>query len=268
MFMVKSFLFLIVIGLLIVVYIRYLEAKSVFFPYKGLDGDPSLMQLTYEDVFIKTADNVDLHGWFIPYPGSKFTMLYCHGNGGNITTRLDKLLIMHQLQINIFAIDYRGYGRSKGVPTESGVYLDVKSAYDYLIHKLNLYPDNIILYGESLGGAIIVDLASKVEVGALILEGTFSSGKDIGKIIYPFIPKIFIPNAYDSLKKIRDIRKPKLFIHSQIDKVIPFELGEKLYKASLEPKKFISIVGAHGTAFVESKYKITKEITQFIDNLE
>ncbi len=266
--MLKLFVFLIVTGFLIVIYVRYLQSKSVFFPYKELEGDPSLMELTFEDVFLKTADNVDIHGWFIPYPGSEFTMLYCHGNAGNITTRLDKLLTMHQLRINVLAIDYRGYGRSKGVPTESGVYLDAESAYDYLIHKLNLDPGRVVLYGESLGGAVIIDLASKVEVGALVLEGTFSSGKDIGKKFYPFIPKIFIPNLFDSLNKIKKINKPKLFIHSNIDEVIPFDLGKKLYEASPEPKKLFPIKGTHGTAFVESQYETSKEIARFIENLK
>ena len=156
---------------------------------------------------------------------------------------------------------------SEGKSSEKGIYLDAEIAYKHLVTELNVAPDNIIVYGESLGGAVAVDLASQVKVGAVILEGTFSNGKDMGKELYPYIPKFMFPNIFDSLRKIKDVGVPKLFIHSKEDTVVPLSLAKRLYNAASEPKSFVEITGEHGNAFLVSKKECMEAVLSFINQL-
>lgn len=157
--MLKLIIYIAVAAGAVSLYAKYLEANSVFFPLKGLQTSPAEVGLTFQDVYLTTEDNIKIHGWFIPFQGAEYTLLFCHGNAGNISTRLDKILVLRQSKVNIFIIDYRGYGLSSGKPKELGIYLDVQAGYDYLINKRDLSLDQIILYGESLGAAVIIDLA-------------------------------------------------------------------------------------------------------------
>jgi len=252
---------------IIFLYIKYIESKSIFFPEKSIDSTPAAAGLKFEQVEILSSDNLKLGGWFITHPQSTKTILFFHGNAGNISNRLDKIALIHKIKANIFIINYRGYGNSQGKPSEKGIYLDGQAAYDYLVNQRSIKPQSIILYGESLGGTVAVDLASKQEVGGLILEGTFSSGKDIGHRLYPFLPKFILPNLFDSLTKISNISAPKLFMHSKEDAVVAFDLGKKLYDASPEPKKFITLKGAHNSMFIDSQSQYLKALSDFIKSL-
>jgi len=263
-----KFIVYIVVGLgLVFLYVKYLEAKSVFFPSKGLQASPKDIGLTFQDIYLNTKDGVQIHGWFIPGQEAKYTLLFCHGNGGNLSGRLDKILILRQAKVNIFIIDYRGYGLSSGKPKELGIYLDAQAGYDYLIDKRGTDPEQIILYGESIGAAVIIDLASREKVGGLIAEGAFSSGRDIGKELYPYVPKFILPNIFDSLGKINKIKVPKLFLHSAGDEVVPIKLGEKLYRAAPEPKYFVEVSGGHNSIYFGSKDKYLVSIIAFLDKL-
>jgi len=265
--MLRLIIYIVVSLGLIFLYAKYLEAKSVFFPSKGLGASPADIGLTFRDVYLNTKDGVQIHGWFLPHQEAKYTLLFCHGNGGNLSGRLDKILILHEAKVNIFIIDYRGYGLSSGKPKESGIYLDAKAGYDYLISKKNIKPEQIILYGESLGAAVTIDLASRDTVGGLIAEGAFSSGRDIGKVFYPYVPKFILPNIFDSLGKINKIKVPKLFLHSAGDEVVPIKLGEKLYRAAPEPKYFVEVSGGHNSIYFGSKDKYLVSIIAFLDKL-
>jgi len=248
-------------------YIKYIQSQSVFFPSKNIEVTPEKIGLSFSDVYIKTSDNLTIHGWFIPCKDSKHTLLFLHGNGGNISHRLEKIRLLYNTGVNIFIIDYRGYGKSESIPTEQGMYKDALAAYFYLVKNLSIDCKNIILYGESLGGVAAVDLSSKREVGGMILEGVFSSGKDIGKELYSFIPKFMFPNVFNSLEKINKASIPKLFIHSKNDEIVPYDLGRKLYEASGEPKLFIEVTGGHNTSFIDSKKDYLDSITEFIRNI-
>ena len=248
-------------------YITHIERKSVFFPLKGLQAFPSDFNLAFRDVYLTTKDNIKLHSWFIPHEGAAYTLLFCHGNGSNISNRLDKILVLHQAKVNIFIIDYRGYGLSSGRPTEKGVYFDAQAGYDYLINRGDINPEQIILYGESLGSAVIIDLACREKVGGVIVEGAFSSGRDMGKILYPYIPKNILPDIFNSLEKIKRITAPKLFLHSLDDEIVPLELGEKLYQKAPEPKYFIKVSGGHNDICFEAKDKYLVAITVFLSKL-
>ena len=190
-----------------------------------------------------------------------------HGNAGNISTRLNTIQLLKEVGLNIFIIDYQGYGQSQGKPSEEAIYIDAKAAYDYLLNKQNTKPEQIILYGESLGTAAAVNLASEVEIKAMILEGGFSRGRDMVKRLCPFLPAFLFPNNFDSLSKIKKVRAPILFIHSPDDEMVPINLGKKLYNAALGLKDFVEITGSHNTAVLDSSKKFIDSITAFIDKL-
>lgn len=252
---------------LIVGYIKYLENRGLFYPMKAVEFYPSGFGITFEDVYIKTKDGLNINGWFIPHHNAKYTLLFCHGNAGNIGHRLDKLQMFSDIGVNILIIDYRGYGKSKGRPSEKGFYLDIEAAYNYLVVDRKIPPQRIILYGESLGAAVAIDLAVKAKVGAIIAEGAFSDEKDMARNIYPFMPAFILSYKFDSLGKIRKVGVPKLFIHSIDDDIVPFELGYKLYNAAYGPKEFVKIRGGHNNAFLNSKEKYISSISSFIAKL-
>lgn len=252
--------------LLIVGYLRYIERRSIFFPAKEISYLPSEAGLEFEDVTFRALDNTNINGWFMPSPGAKDTMLFCHGNAGNISHRMEKIQFFHSLGLNVFIFDYRGYGKSQGSPNESGLYQDVKAAYDYLLSR-GIASNNIIGYGESLGGAVIIDLAVKNKLKGLIAECAFSSLKDMIKNIYPFLPHWALASRFDSLSKIKLIKTPKLIIHSKNDEIVPYKLGEKLYEYADREKEFLQIHGGHNSCFFESEDILRGKIGDFIRRL-
>lgn len=242
-------------------YVRYLEKNSLYYPSRQLEFDPSDIGLAYDEVFFEASDGIKLHGWFVPAQGSNIFVVFVHGNGGNISHRMDKIRVFNEQRVNFFIFDYRGYGKSRGVPDEKGLYLDIKAAYDFIKTK---YPAaKIVVYGESLGGALAIDLASKEDVGGLILEGTFTSVADMAKTIYPWMPAIFLKTKFDSLSKIPQITAPKLLLHSEFDNIVPFRMGKQLYDAAQEPKKFVILDGLHNDGFFVSVVRVRKELKEF-----
>jgi len=252
----------------IFLYIRYLEHKSIFFPVRQLEATPENIGLKFEEVIFDTEDGKQIHGWFIPADGADKILIFCHGNAGNISHRLEKIDLFHRLGINILIFDYRGYGKSKGISSEIGLYRDTHSSYNYVRDKKGFPPENIIVFGESLGSVAAVDLASSEAVGGLITEGIFTNAKDMGRRIYPFIPAFFYSVRMDSLSKIKRVYCPKLIMHSINDEVIPFELAKKVFENAPPPKKFVQLEGAHNTTFIDSREKYTFSIASFLSSLE
>jgi hypothetical protein len=253
--------------IIILAYIKYLEKKGLYYPVKEIEFYPDSVGLPFEDVYLNTQDGVKINGWFIPHPKTRYTLLFCHGNAGNIGNRMDKILLLRKLDLNIFIIDYRGFGKSQGRPTEKGFYLDAQAAYNYLLNARKITPQEIILYGESLGTAVAIDLAAKQKVKALILEGAFSSGKDMAVTIYPFLPKFIFSNMFDSLTKIKKIDAAKLFIHSRNDEIVPFTLATKLFNAAKDPKYFLETAGDHNNSFLDFQEDYISSIAAFIKKL-
>ncbi len=265
--MIRGIIFIAVILAFIIGYAKYIENRGVYFPMKEIQFNPGLLGFSFEDVYIKTQDNIRINGWFIPADKARYTLLFYHGNAGNIGHRLEKIMLLHKLALNIFIIDYRGYGRSQGRPGEQGIYLDAQAAYDYLTNERRINPEQIILYGESLGCAAVIHAAAANKVGALIVEGAFTRGRDMARRIYPFLPAFLFSDSFDSLSKIKSIAAPKLFIHSTNDEIVPFALARQLYEAAGEPKRFAEIRGGHNSAFLDSQQEYISAIKEFTEGL-
>ena len=261
-----KFLFWLIAAIIIfIVWVRYIERHSIYFPMKGNTTTPESIGLPYEENYFTTSDNVRLHGWFIPNKErSAYTVIFCHGNAGNISHRLEKIALLYKLGLSIFIFDYRGYGKSEGSPSEQGLYKDVDAAYKYLTKERGISKDDIVLYGESIGGAVCINLAAKSDSRALITEEAFTSTKDMAKIYYPFMPHFMLSSKLDSVSKIKNVKCPKLIIHSINDEIVPFRLGEKLFDAARPPKKFLKIQGSHNTCFLDSEEEFTEGIRSFL----
>ena len=266
-FTTRVLLYLVLIFVLMQGYVRLIETRSLFFPNRTILVTPEFIDIPYEDLYITTADGIKFNGWFLTERDARYTLLFLHGNAGNIGDRLDKLEILRKAALNIFIIDYRGYGKSQGSPSEQGVYTDALAAYGYLINERKINPQEIILYGESLGSAVAIDLAAKERIKALIVEGAFSSGEDMAKIIYPLVPRFFFRGKLDSLAKIKEIKAAKLIIHSRNDEVVPIKLSRKLFDNARGPKEFIELIGGHNDAFLDSRQEYISSIISFIERL-
>ena len=259
--------FLIFIGCILlglIILVRYLEATSVFHPSGTIETTPKGFGLPYEDVYFKTADGVILNGWLIKNPKAVSTIIVAHGNAGNMSDRLLKVNAFYQMGLNVFIFDYRGYGKSKGHPTEKGIYIDGQAAYDYLAARPDFPKDRIIAYGASLGGAVAIDLATQRKVSALIVDSSFSSAGAVSRVFYPFIPAFLLDIKMDNAAKVKGLKVPKLFIHSTGDRTIPFALGQQLYTAAAGPKVFLQTTGGHVDAHITDKDVYQREFTRFL----
>ncbi len=227
------------------VLVRYLESVGVFFPSRKVAVNPSVVGLPWEDVYFKTRDNVTLNGWFLKDPQAFSTIIFAHGNAGNMSDRLLKIKFFYDLGLNVFIFDYRGYGKSEGKPSEAGIYLDAKTAYDYLQSRGDVNMKNIILYGASIGGTVVIDLATHRNAALLVVESSITNAQDMANIHYPFVPLFFLSLKFDSINKVKSLTVPKLFIHSPDDEVVPYWVGQKLFEAAAGPKEFLEAHGGH-----------------------
>lgn len=247
----------------------YLQQPSmIFFPSRALEASPADWGLTFEEVSLITTDRVQLHGWYLPHQGSRHTLLFLHGNAGNISHRGDSVQIFHRLGMNVLIFDYRGYGQSEGNPTEEGLYRDARTAWKYLLEQRGFTAKDIVVFGRSLGGTVAARLASEVHPAGLILESSFSSARALANRLLPLVSRLtplrFDFNAAAALAKVNC---PVLVAHSQDDEIIPYALGEKLYEAANPPKRFLSLHGDHNTGFILSQPGYEQGIADFLSSL-
>ncbi|HTG15793.1 MAG TPA: alpha/beta hydrolase [Blastocatellia bacterium] len=267
-------------------FIMAFEDRLIYFPSKYPEGFWEVDNLSaragefvakIEDCNFEASDGVRLHGWYCtPHRKSngsvvpvsaEMTLLWFHGNAGNISYRYEMIQAMMQLAVRVFIIDYRGYGKSEGKPTEQGLYLDARAAWDYLVAERNVAPTGIIIFGKSLGGAPAVDLATQVDPAGLIVQSSFTSAADMAAAVLPFLPAAFLHTRMDSLGKIARVRCPKLFIHSRADEVVPYELGRRLYEAAPEPKQFYEVNGAsHNSIYIVGGRAYLDALRSFIES--
>jgi fermentation-respiration switch protein FrsA (DUF1100 family) len=248
--------------------LRWFEWHNIYCPFRTIAGTPDEVGLRFENVVFTAPDGVKLNGWYLPADGARLTLLLSHGNGGNISHRIGKLLILHQLGVNVFIYDYRGYGRSEGRPSEAGTYRDALAACDWLKINKNTAPAQIIAYGESLGCAMAVELAVQRPVAGIVLESPFTSVPDMARTIYPWLPLHWICSfRYDSFSKIGNLKAPLLVFHSPTDEIVPFAQGEKLFAAAPEPKHFVKLRGYHNDGFEVSEEVYRQALAEFLRGL-
>ena len=249
-----------------------LENRLVFFgarpESRTLTATPADFGLEYERLTLTTSDGVNLMAWALPYAdGQDETapwLLYFHGNGGNVSDYLSFTSALHNLGFNVLMLEYRGYGESEGIPSETGLFEDARTAYRYLTER-GVLPEHIGVYGFSLGSGVAVDLASKVEVGALVVEAGYTSIPDVARELYRVVPRFLMHNRFDSQSKIARVKAPVLFIHSPTDRTVPFSQGETLYALAGEPKEFVKMRGGHTELLNGSPDKVVLgEIESFL----
>ena len=238
----------------------------MYYPDSSSNFSPEDYDLDYHDVYFDAGEE-HLHGWFFPLEKGSPVILFCHGNAGNITHRLENVNLFLENGLQVFIFDYRGYGRSsKGRNSEKGLYEDAGAAYDWLTRDKEIMPGNVILFGRSLGGAAAVSLAMSRQVRALVIESAFTSTRDMAKTMPLFrLLSPLLPKNYNNLKKIRDIRIPTLIIHGDADEIVPFFMGEELFQAAAGPKYFYRIKGAgHNDTYVMGGEKYFQIINGFV----
>ncbi len=262
---IKTLFALFLLGLFLWWLARKFERSQIYYPQRFLEATPHTLGLDYEEVAFTASDGVRLHGWWVPAGPSRATLIFCHGNAGNISHRLESIRVFNSLGLNVFIFDYRGYGQSSGKPSEAGTYLDAEAAYDYVAKNLRIPPERIVIFGRSLGGAIAVQLALDRAAAALVCEASFTSTVELGKRIYPYLPvKFLVFDRYDSISKVGEIKTPKLFIHSTEDELVPYKQGRRLYEAAAPPKEFLEISGSHGGGFLEDEGEYQRGLSAFL----
>lgn len=244
------------------------ERAFIYYPVRELTGTPASFGLAYRDVWFQADDGVRLHGWLIP--GARpTTLLWSHGNAGNIGHRLDKIREIHQrLGIGVFIFDYRGYGQSEGSPTEAGLYRDARAAREALVRDGGVPSERIVYFGRSLGAAVALELALAHPPPALILESPFLSIQAMANRTLPGSGYLF-KSRFDSLARIGRLRAPLLILHGDADEVVPYEHGRRLWEAASEPKAFYTIARArHNDTYLVGGREYWEAWRQFLHALE
>jgi len=245
------------------------QERLLYHPTREIVAAPDRLGLAYEDVALRASDGVRLAAWYVPADGPGRTVLFCHGNARNMSTRLASVEIFHRLGLGVLIFDYRGYGRSEGRPDEEGTYRDAEAAWEYLATDRGTRPERIILFGRSLGGAVAAHLAEKHRPAALILESTFTSAPDLGQELLPVFPVRWLARVrYDTLARVPHLACPKLFVHSLQDDLIPFAHGRRLFEAAAEPKYFLEIRGDHNEGFWLSGEAYVEGLRRFLAGLD
>lgn len=233
----------------------FAQSRILFQPTRDYAYTPEAIGMDYEAITLQTADGHAIAAWYIPAQTDnvKWTVLFCHGNAGNISHRLDTLQLIYELGLNCLIVDYRGYGESGGKTTEQGTLLDIRAGWDWLVNEKQISPDSIILFGRSLGGSIAANVAKEVNPAGVFIESAFTSFVDISKHYYPFMPvRLFVRFDYDTHKAVRQLHCPVLIVHSPDDEIVPYRFGEQLFEAANEPRLFRQLKGGHNEGFYEN----------------
>ena len=247
-------------GLLVLFILAYaaflllFENKIIFHPSPYPDGywNPTTLGVPAQDIYFNSEDGVKLHAWFIPAPNADATLLWFHGNAGNLSHRLDNIQRLKRLNLNIFIFDYRGYGRSEGDPDEKGIYKDSRAAYKQVLAIDGVSVDSLFLFGRSLGGICAVETAMNHPARGLILESVFTNSADMSRTIFPLIPLGWaVRSKLDAVGKVPHLKLAKLFLHGTRDDIVPYDLGRKLFEKAGNPKAFYAIEGAgHNDTYI------------------
>jgi fermentation-respiration switch protein FrsA (DUF1100 family) len=260
-----TLIFVLAVYLVITLSLYFFQRNLLYYPSENnYSGDR--LTVPIEKVKIKTQDNIELLSWYHKKNVSDYkTILFLHGNAGSLEDRIYKLNFLGNLDVNFLIIAWRGYSGSSGKPSEFGLYQDAKSALNWLNSK-GITDDKIVLYGESLGTSVAIEVGQNRDFAGIILEAPFTSMIDIGQKHYPFFPvKLLLKDKYVSKNKIRNVKSPVLVMHGKEDKIVPFYMGKKIYDLANEPKfKYFTNHDDHMMNFDE---KLINEIDLFISSL-
>jgi uncharacterized protein len=275
---VAAFLLQVAVGIAycaICLFLFVQQPRFIFFPYAVIEKTPEFFNLPYTEVWLPvplaTGKVEHIHGWWITakQPNAK-VLLYLHGNGVNIGANIAHANRFHQLGFSVLLIDYRGYGRSEGsFPNEMRVYQDAVTAWNYLVQQQKIPPNQIFIYGHSLGGAVAIDLALKhSEAAGLIVESSFTSIRDLvayQNLFWMFPVDLILTQRFESIKKLPKLKMPVLFIHGTEDLTVPSFMSQKLYDAAPEPKKLFLVPGAdHNDTAVVAGWQYLQWIESFV----
>jgi len=266
-----------IVRILVIVYVVFglglffFQSYAVFMPWGENAGTPSSVGLPFEALTLATQDGTKIDAWYVPAREgeSEYTVVFCHGNAGDISHRLSSIYTFADLGVNVMIFDYPGYGRSEGSPSEDGTYEAAEAAWQYLVETREIPPEKIIIFGRSLGGAVAANLAHAHKPAGLILESTFTSVPDMGAELYPFLPvRLLCRISYDTRGIVGEITCPTLVVHSPDDDLVPYTLGKAVYAASGgEPKTFLDIKGTHNEGVMVSGKLYTDGLAKFLASI-
>lgn len=242
-----------------------MQTRIVFAPTAMYHQTPESAGLAFDDITLKTPDDISIRGWYVKATSPRAVVLFCHGNAGNIADRIEMLSLLTSIDLDVFMFDYRGYGESGGKPSEKGAYTDAETAWKWLVEERGVPEDNLVIMGRSLGGPIAAWLAVKHPPKALILESTFTSIIDMGRRHYPWLPVLLLSRyRLPTIDYVKKNTRPLLIIHSVVDDLVPYEFGRALFEAAREPKRFLDITGRHNDGYLQSETVYTEGIDDFI----
>ena len=260
-----TLIFVFAVYLVITLFLYFFQRNLLYYPAENNNSGDRLT-VSIEKIKIKTQDNIELLSWYHKKNVSDYkTILFLHGNAGSLENRIHKINYFKDMNVNFLLIAWRGFSGNKGKPSEKGIYEDARSAVRWLKNK-GIKEENIIIYGESLGTGVATEIAQNKNFAGVILESPFTSMIDVGKTKYPFFPvRLLLKDKYESDKKIKKIKSPILIMHGEVDGIVPFWMGKKMYKLANEPKYFyFSKYDAH---MLEYNEKLLNELQKFIDRL-
>ncbi|OGV54275.1 MAG: hypothetical protein A2X45_06730 [Lentisphaerae bacterium GWF2_50_93] len=251
-------------GILLLMFL--FQSKMIYFPTREIVCTPADLKLEFEDLALTTSDGVKINAWYVPAKTPRGTVIFCHGNGGNLCYSLDVVENFSRMNYNVMMFDYRGYGKSEGSTSEKGTYADAQACYDWLVKEKKIPEKEIVVMGRSLGGAIASNLAKDNSPRLLILESAFTSTADIAANAYPIFPvRLLCRFGYRNIENVKLIKCPLLVIHSPDDEIVPYSHGRKIFDAANDPKEFLQIRGFHNEGFEESKDVYVEGLKKFME---
>jgi hypothetical protein len=243
------------------------QGRLIFQPTSKHEATPVQFGLQFETAKIAVTEAESIHAWYFPCEkaDSAATVLFCHGNAGNISHRLHTARFLVGLGVNVLLFDYRGYGQSDGMASEVNVYADAEAAYRWLLDEKGVRADRLFLFGRSLGGAVAIELATRVKCAGIVVESSFTSSGDMGQRMFPYLPiRLLVRYRFDSLGKIGRLTCPVLVSHSPDDDIIPYEMGRELFDSAGPNKTFLELEGVHNSHNFSENEKYINGLRAFL----
>lgn len=248
--------------------LRWFESAMLYFPSRVITAHPGSYGLPWEKVSLTATDGVRLSAWYMPGTREDGPVMLClHGNGGNLSNRVEKMRIFHDAGAAQLWVEWRGYGESGGRPSEHGLYRDAEAARAWLAAVKGVGDARLVLYGESLGNGPAIESAASGHAAGLIVDSGFTSVPDMAALVLPWMPRVLVATRFDNLATLPRVRAPVLFLHSREDDVVPFEMARRNFAAANEPKRFVEMRGTHNDGFLDTGAAYGAAVREFLSSL-